>query len=130
MIAAEVKALTTADYTALETFKPDDPEKFAVHLRAMVGPRGQDGEESFDIKVCTPSWLQEVCEKDRFANGRHTFVMNYYDAEKVRRLIVRFIERCSGETWREVAEKVARLGYWEFEDHLPSQEGDSAKSTG
>jgi hypothetical protein len=32
-------------------------------------------------------------------------------------VIRKFIERSSGESWDEVALKVARIGFWEFEDY-------------
>jgi hypothetical protein len=35
----------------------------------------------------------------------------------LRSFLTRRVENLTGETWREVAEKVARLGLWEFEDY-------------
>jgi len=31
--------------------------------------------------------------------------------------LARRVERCEGRTWEDVAEQLARLGYWEFEDY-------------
>jgi hypothetical protein len=33
----------------------------------------------------------------------------------------RLVERCSGATWQEIAVKVSRIGYWEFEDYQPAK---------
>jgi hypothetical protein len=116
MLTAQVKALSTIDHIALEDVRPEDPECFQILVRAMVGPRDQEGEESFDLKVCTPSWLAKVCAKDGFVLGVHYLIVDHYDLPKIRQLINRFIERCSGDTWQQVAQKVGRLAYWEFED--------------
>jgi hypothetical protein len=35
----------------------------------------------------------------------------------VRRYVEGRVAQCSGTTWTEVAEQLARLGYWEFEDY-------------
>jgi len=83
----------------------------------MVGPRGSEGEESFDVVVCTPAWLEKEVEKDGFVVGRHYLVVRAYDPGFIEKLIRKFVERWSGESWSEVAEKVARIGDWEFEDY-------------
>jgi hypothetical protein len=88
----------------------------------MVGPRDGEGQESFDIEVCTPAWLAKVCEKDGFVIGRHVLIVNDFEQARIRKIVVRMIERCSGDTWKEVAEKVGRLGYWEFEDYQPAKD--------
>ncbi|WP_425508353.1 Imm8 family immunity protein [Tahibacter amnicola] len=35
------------------------------------------------------------------------------------REIRRYCERCIGGDWKAVAQKVARIGQWEFEDYQP-----------
>ena len=117
MVTAQVKALVTAEHEPLESIRLKDPECFDVIVRAMVGPRGEEGEESFDVRVCSPSWLARVCEKHGFAFGRHCLVVDSFSPTEIRTILTKFIERHSGKTWQEVAQKVARLGLWEFEDY-------------
>jgi hypothetical protein len=38
-----------------------DPREFSLRARMIVGPPDARGEESFDITVCTPEWLEEQC---------------------------------------------------------------------
>lgn len=83
----------------------------------MVGPMGGPGSESFDILVCTPKWLAQVCEKDGFVVGRHHLIVSNYNYSLLSSTIKELVEHHSGDTWREVAEKVGRIGYWEFEDY-------------
>lgn len=122
MVAAQVKALMTVEHEPLESLTLKDPECFDVVVRAMVGPLGQEGEESFDVRVCTPESLAQICEKDGFVFGRHRLVVNSYSPAKIRSVLTKFIERCSGDSWQEVAEKVSRIGLWEFEDYRKQAE--------
>lgn len=43
--------------------------------------------------------------------------MDAFSEQGLRSFLTRRIESASGDTWQEVAEKVARLGRWEFEDY-------------
>jgi hypothetical protein len=87
----------------------------------MVGPSPGDGEESFDVTVCTPQWLHDKCEREGILIGRHHIVVLGYNYEAIQSAVRRLVERCSGATWREIAVKVSRIAYWEFEDYQPAK---------
>ena len=117
MISPQVKGIYTWEGDHLELHVPQDPQKFCILVRAMVGPRGSEGEESFDINVCTPQWLDEQVAREGFVFGIHRLFVRTYDPVYIKNLITKFIERYSGDSWREVAEKIGRIGQWEFEDY-------------
>jgi Immunity protein 8 len=117
---AEVKSIDTVDGEPLEARPPAQLDNFCVWVRAMVGPRGEEGQESFDIGVCTPKWLEERCQKDGFALGRHYLVVDGYNVPFIKKIITKLIESYEGSTWPEVGAKVARIGYWEFEEYPPA----------
>jgi len=96
-----------------------DPAEFAFIARLYVGPSDGPGEEAFDVQVCSPEWLARRCALDGFVDGRHTIVttVDAYAEDGLRAFLIRRVEHASGDTWQEVAEKVARLGLWEFEDY-------------
>ncbi len=119
-IRAQVRAIRTSDMDDLAQYTPPDPKRFCVSVRAMVGPEAGKGEESFDINVCTPEWLAEVCRAEGFVIGRHYLIVEQYDVAYLRRLITELIQKCEGNSWRDVAEKVSRIGFWEFEDYRPT----------
>jgi hypothetical protein len=115
---AELKELYSPDIDNLESYQPEDPEKFGFLLQAIVGPEGKEGEESFDIEVCTPKWIEEVYKIDEILIARHHFIVREYNYQKILSTIKGFLRGCSGENWEEVATKVSRLGKWEFEDYV------------
>jgi len=48
--------------------------------------------------------------------------MNSFDIQKVRQLVERYVRGCEANTWEELANKLSRLGAWEFEDYRESEE--------
>jgi hypothetical protein len=52
MMQAELKRLHSPDVIDLNAFRPNGP--FGFLLQAMVGPQGAEGDEAFDVVVCTP----------------------------------------------------------------------------
>jgi len=114
---ATVKRICTIDGHDPAEYKPEEPDRFGVALRLFVGPSRGEGEESFDLTICTPLWLKDKCERDGFVLGRHYIVVLGYNFDLIHSVLVKLVERYSGATWQEVAAKVGRIGYWEFEDY-------------
>ena len=81
------------------------------------GTDDKRGGETFDVLICNPLWLAEDAGDDGFIIGRHRLIMNNFDYVKFEERIRAYLAKCVGATWHEVAEQVARLGHWEFEDY-------------
>lgn len=95
---------------------PDDIENFCIGADATIGPEGSPGGDIFSFEVCTPRWLLHSSRKrPRFM--RHIVLVNEYDEEAVKSAVRDLVENTTGETWREIAEKLARYMFWEFEDY-------------
>ena len=92
----------------------------------MIGPRDGEGEESFEIVVCTPKWLTEKYKAADVLLGLHKVIVFEYDYRRLRGFIEKFLMRCSGDNWNEVAGKVSLLGHWEFEGYRPKGEDKPA----
>lgn len=114
-----LKRLHCPDALNLESFSPADPTSFSLLLQAMFGPEGNEGEDSFDILVCTPRWLALEVERKSLVDGRHHLVVGKFDLAQIRSFLVAYAKTCAGKTWPEVASKLSRLGKWEFEDYRP-----------
>jgi hypothetical protein len=106
----------------VEKYMPDEEDNFGFVLRAMVGPLDGEGEESFDIIVCTPKWLVEKYGPSEVLLGLHKLIVIKYDYRRLRGFIEKYLMRCTGSTWEEVAHKVNLLGQWEFEDYRPKSQ--------
>ncbi len=116
-MVAEIKFHSLIGGDAFESYKPEDPENFSLILRLIVGPRGQPGEESFDITICTPASLAEECAVRGFVLGRHRLVVSAYDPSLIMNTVSKLVAHCTGLSWGEVGSKIARIALWEFEDY-------------
>lgn len=90
-------------------------ENWVLGLRILAGPADGPGEESFDLTVCNVGWLAELSRRGHrrpSSLGRRVFRLA--GPARTRRAVRGAVR---GSDMAEVAEKLARLGYWEFEDY-------------
>ena len=113
----QLKRLHSPDIDNLVSGIPRGSDDFGFLLQVMAGPKGQEGEESFDVFVCTPAWLEKNRSQTDLIVGRHYLIVFEYDYERLFGFINTYCSQCSGETWQEVAQQLGRLGKWEFEDY-------------
>jgi hypothetical protein len=65
-------------------YRPQDPSDDGFLLTIYAGPSDGPGHESFDLTVCTPSWLaRRVREVGRPLVGRHYLIVESMDIEVV-----------------------------------------------
>ncbi len=95
----------------------DDPTDFGFLLQLIVGPAGGEGEESFDVMVCTPTWAGKIVKKQGPLIGRHYLFVERFDVERITDYLRAQVEGLEADTWQGLAEKIARIGKWEFEDY-------------
>lgn len=101
---------------------PSEPAGFCIHVRLIAGPVGAPGEESFDITVCTAEWLAAaVVKQGGILDARHHVVVDVESFSKpvLESWLRKRVSAVAGASWTEVAEKLGRLGFWEFEDYTP-----------
>ena len=113
---ASVLSIESYDVPDLESWRPRGDD-WSLGVTVLAGPYGEPGEESFDITVCGPGWIANQARAERIIMGRHTLIMDGFDFAVLTRFITDWVAQCTGESWSDVAEKVARLGQWEFEDY-------------
>jgi hypothetical protein len=121
---ATLKRLHSPDILELSSYQPEVDDSFGFLLQVLVGPKEGEGEESFDVFVCTPEWLKRNHNRTDLIVGRHYLIIFEYNYDRLLRYLDEYCSRCSGETWQEIAEQLGRLGKWEFEDYksAPSEE--------
>lgn len=113
---AELRTLFSTDVDDLVLYRPG--EVFCLSLRALIGPKGSTGEESFDFEVCSPAWLASEVERNGVVSGRFCLFMAKYDYGAVERYVSKRVAQATGSNWPEVAAKLARWSRWEFEDYV------------
>lgn len=117
---AKLKGLHSPDVFDLKNYKPHNKENFSFLLQIMVGPENEEGEESFDVEVCTLKWLEMNYGEKEVIIGYHYIIVREYNYEKIETAINNFLKDCTGGNWEEIALKVSRLGIWEFDNYINS----------
>jgi len=90
---------------------------------AMIGPAWQEGQleghESFDFVLSTPEWFSShLC--DEIVPGRHHLFVRDLSYAALEQYVRDYCDGCGeATTWGALAQKLGRLGKWEFEDYLP-----------
>ncbi|MEU8227906.1 immunity 8 family protein [Kribbella sp. NPDC048915] len=117
-----MKAVVRSVYSSdvdVESYVPDDPRDAGLWIRLLVGPADGEGEESFDVLVCTPAWLQRVVHEKGPQIGRHHLIVEELEVDEILTFLRHRFEEVEASTWDALAEKLGRIGYWEFEDYRP-----------
>ncbi|MHA0327650.1 Imm8 family immunity protein [Sphingomonas melonis] len=115
---AELRALLTAENEPLKSIRPRG-DAFCVSIRALVGPAGAPGEESFDFNVCSPAWLEYELDSHAIVEGRLLLIARTFDPQRIEDYVRKRIAQVSGDDWLTIAGKIARWSRWEFEDYSP-----------
>jgi hypothetical protein len=118
---AVLRRLHSPDVDDLATYRPSEPDKFGFFLQILVGPVESDGEESFDVVVCTPLWLLERHSREDIISGRHMIIVLEYDYRRLMNFLEKRVAEAVGNDWTDVARHLSSLGRWEFEDYVPAR---------
>jgi hypothetical protein len=120
---AKVKRLNSPDVINLEEFTPTRSESFGLLIEVFIGVSGEIWEEQFQIYVCTPLWLAENFanvsrhfNSDNFLSGSGYFFVKSYDYADMHQQIHKTFDAVSGENWQEIAQKLSKISWWEFDD--------------
>jgi len=113
---AQLKSLMTSDIDP-RTYWPDEEDDFGYYVQATIGPEGEDAGDVFGFQVCTPKWISRELLTDGSIFARHMLIVAEYDYQAVSKLISALCERTMGTDWQDIAHKLGRYGYWEFEDY-------------
>ena len=114
-------SLRSVDLQPEPSTLPPDAEEFCFLARVYAGPADGPGEESFDVTVCSPEWLAARCRDGGFFDARHHLVVDVerFDQGALVAWLGKRVQAVSGDNWKQVGEKLGRLGFWEFEDYRP-----------
>lgn len=104
----------------------DATETTSTLMVFAAGPLGGPGEETFQATVCTPVGLSALVERDGVVAGRHFLFVERIVTAQVEDFVRDRLRRMDGESWPELAEKIGRLGLWEFEDYTDRRSGNDA----
>ncbi|MDR4305112.1 hypothetical protein IHQ68_00525 [Chelatococcus sambhunathii] len=116
--------MTSTDVDDLRSYAPGT--NFCVAVTAIIGPRHSPGGEMFQFLVCSPSWLADELERNEVICPQTYMFMASFNYAALERFVLKRIAHATGETWREIATKLARWSDWEFEGYVAARPGPSS----
>jgi Immunity protein 8 len=105
------------DGSSLGSFTPPDATDFQIAVTAHIGAAGEEGVDLFQLTVCSRTALAAQPLPKGFAFQRHSLVVEAWDPRLVERALSDLCLRTEGQDWPDVAQRLARFLYWEFEDY-------------
>jgi hypothetical protein len=114
---ADLRGFYSSEVGDLQAWRPEDADCFELQVTAFVGPNDQVGEEMFDFRVCTATWLERNPPPKGFEFPRSTVLLTRWDYQTLERALTDLCLHTTGGDWSEVATKLSRYGRWEFEDY-------------
>lgn len=135
-VEAEIKELTYF-FDHREGEPPQGAEHFSLSLQLLIGTVGEDGAESFDIRVCSPSmltqefgawrWKEEEGELLADTGGNVMPVTGFWLMRRWSRKDleggIRRVFRASSPApdWDTLATRIGRLMPWEYDYRLDEE---------
>lgn len=116
----------TSEMEPIASYKPLDSTCFTLAVRLVVGEYNKPGRDTFDLEVCTPSWLVEECRITYAQVGRHRLLVDHFDPARITTFLRSYCNECAGDDW---SEKIGRIARWEFEDYAKSAEESLQRKT-
>ena len=113
---AQLKSIMSSDIDPA-TYWPDEEDNFGFYIQATIGPKMEKLVMCSVFKFVLLSGYLENFKRRSMIFGRHMLIVNSYDYEEIVRFISEFCHKVSGSNWSDVSRKMARYGYWEFEDY-------------
>jgi hypothetical protein len=117
MIVAELRGIDWYEEGSLENHHPDPERPFWFEVNLTVGEKGHRGADLFVVTVCNVLAIGVDLKRGPVL-GFGRFIVERFDFLEFQRAMREYCAQCVGESWKEVALKVSRIGTWEFDyDH-------------
>ena len=97
--------------------RPDRRSDEPVNLTMIIGPLDGPGDEVFQVTICTLEAISSLVARDGMLLGRYLLIVDGMNTARVEAFFEDRLRRLDGDTWPQLAEKIARIARWEFEDN-------------
>lgn len=105
----------SSDEVDVKSYAPNSSDAFCITLNLKIGAEGESGADNFAVYVCNLKWLERHAKMPFLAS--ETIIVNVYDYERIKSVIVESVAKCSGGSWGVVGNSLSRYFSWEFSDY-------------
>jgi hypothetical protein len=123
-VRAELKSLFSMELSgSLEAYKPQDPKQFGIRVMAFIGSPDDERSDSFDLLVCTATWLADHFDDPRISRwdfennellfGNRFVFMSHWDYQAPRDAITGVVALHEADDWGTLANRIGRHIPWD-----------------
>jgi len=112
-----LKSIFTYTGQDILEYAPEIKDNFCVLLHITIGPDDQDGGHDYNLRICSPVWLEHTAQHEGAIWGRHLLIAPTFDSVKLRSEIEKIIAYCGRTNWAETSVILSRFFAWEYEDY-------------
>ncbi|WP_321306157.1 Imm8 family immunity protein [Marinifilum fragile] len=100
-------------------FFPKEKDNFCINFQFLVGEKGKEGTEYFQVLICTPKWILKNEKDKKIISSRHRLIVFEYDQKSIVNYIKHYLSNINEDTWDAVVKKIERIAKSEYEDYIP-----------
>jgi len=90
-------------------FFPKENDNFCINFQFLVGEKGKEGTEYFQVLICTPKWMLENEKDKKIISGHHRLIVFEYNQNDIVNYLKRYLANCSGNDWNEIIHKINNI---------------------
>ena len=122
IMKSKINSFICADHDPLDLYQPEDITMFRLWLEISVGVEGEEGEELFQIFICSQKWLEKKIKEYTFFVGLHAIIMDEYNYDNLCRILDSLI--CiEGSNYEEISNKLGQIALSEHQQYRLSDIG-------
>ena len=114
---AEIKYIHSPDILDLKSYLPDKLNEFSFLLQIMIGEKGKEGAENFNIIVCSPNSFKSMFKDSDMFFGKSYLFMKSYNYQKMWDFLCKYVDSINGETWDDIVFEMSKIAFWEFDNY-------------
>ncbi|MGA2298596.1 MAG: Imm8 family immunity protein [FCB group bacterium] len=116
-MVSKIKEILTPNFNDLKTYIPENISNFKFPIQLLIGPKESEGEESFEIIICSPSWLMDNIPDGGYLHGQHYLILKKYNSDVLLNCLNILFNNIEGNNWDEIALKLSHFAIWEFDNY-------------
>ena len=109
-----INSFICADHDPLDSYQPEDMNMFHFWVEISVGIEGEEGEDLYQVSICSQKWIEERIKENTFFVGLYTIIMQKYDYDNICQTLNRLF--CiEGKNYEEIFTKLGQIGLSEYQ---------------
>ena len=115
-----LRGLSVWGHPNLRTWVPEYPDNFAEVVSVDIGHRMGVGDDTFSIRVATPSGLAGMETHNGIIATGHLLVVDQFDYDHLWNWFESILIRCDSEDWTVCVGRLRRFLDWEYDNYIES----------